>query len=366
MKGYFSESYSEGREKFLNACAKAGLKVRSYVHPERKGHDGGVLATDCAFVGPLDAKRIILASCGTHGLEAAAGAATILQWLEEGGPSALPPGVAILFVHAVNPFGWAHASRGNEDGIDLNRNSIDFAAPPPENAAYSELHDLVVNADVTEAGLEAFTAAFFDFVQRKGLAHAIHGASAGQYVHPDGLSYGGATLSWSCETMQAIARAYLSQAELVLMIDWHTGIGPFGEPFFIIDVPKTEPGYALAASWWPEHAIHSDDILEDATPGYTGLLTVGLRNALARVSKAPFVGVVIEWGTYEVSAMLQALVMDNWLRTHRDLVGEPLFEDVRARLIERFYPSSPAWRESVLEQSRAIYAEAIAGVANWR
>ena len=61
-----------------------------------------------------------------------------------------------------------------------------------------------------------------------------------------------------------------------------------------------------------------------------------------------------------------ALVMDNWLRTHRDLAGEPLFEDVRARLIERFYPSSPAWRESVLEQSRAIYAEAIAGVANWR
>ena len=46
----------------------------------------------------------------------------------------------VLFVHALNPYGFSHGRRVNEDNVDLNRNFRDFATPPPRNAAYAEVH----------------------------------------------------------------------------------------------------------------------------------------------------------------------------------------------------------------------------------
>lgn len=300
-----------------------------------------------------------------HGLEAAAGAATILQWLDEKQQDALPPDVSVLLIHALNPFGWAHSSRCNEDGVDLNRNSIDWTAPPPENQAYDDIHEFVARADIDEKGLQSFTSEIHGLIQRKGLAYALHAAAAGQYVYSSGLSYGGSSLSWSCRIMFEIAETYLKRTENVLFLDWHTGIGPYAEPFFIIDSPKTSRDYILASSWWPTNRIHSEDALDEATPNYTGLLTVGVREVLLKYTKISLVGMVVEWGTYDISTMLQALLMDNWLRKNSHLAGTEKYDHVRSQIIERFCPAAPAWRRAVLEKSRGIYEEALAGIDRW-
>jgi hypothetical protein len=52
--------------------------------------------------------------------------------------------VAVALVHAVNPFGFSHGRRVNEDNVDLNRNFRDFNLPPPANPAYAELHALLI------------------------------------------------------------------------------------------------------------------------------------------------------------------------------------------------------------------------------
>ncbi len=36
-------------------------------------------------------------------------------------------------LHALNPYGFSHLRRANEDNADLNRNFVDFAAPLPVN-----------------------------------------------------------------------------------------------------------------------------------------------------------------------------------------------------------------------------------------
>ncbi len=51
---------------------------------------------------------------------------------------------AVLFVHALNPHGFSYGRRVNEDNADFNRNFRDFATPPPVNAAYAEIHPLLL------------------------------------------------------------------------------------------------------------------------------------------------------------------------------------------------------------------------------
>ncbi len=51
-------------------------------------------------------------------------------------------------LHAVNPYGFSHLRRVNEDNVDLNRNFRDFAQPLPVNAAYAEVHALLAAAHV--------------------------------------------------------------------------------------------------------------------------------------------------------------------------------------------------------------------------
>ena len=54
-----------------------------------------------------------------------------------------------LFVHGLNPYGWAHGSRTNENNVDLNRNYLDHAQGHAENPVYAELHELLTVSDVS-------------------------------------------------------------------------------------------------------------------------------------------------------------------------------------------------------------------------
>lgn len=372
LSRYFSASYQEGREKFLAACARAGLGVDTCTHPSLKGPQGEDLCMDTAWIGPPDAARVLMMSCGTHGLEAAAGAACMLQWLDSDSPRQLPGGMAVLLVHAVNPWGWAWNQRCNEDGIDLNRNFMDLGAALPANPAYEDVHALLMAADVSPEGLDEFVAGFRALAARKGMNHALTGITSGQYAHPDGLSYGGATASWSRETLTAIALKYLATAAHVFHIDWHTGIGAYGQPHFILDQARGSPTHTLLSGWWPEHDIHCDDVVDGVSVAYNGLLVVGFRDLVVRfrdsvVDYRPvqLMNLTIEWGTYEVEAMLQALVMDNWLYHRSKGASTAQLAAVRAELIDRFYPTDPAWRQRVLSAAGPLYAQAIRNLDGW-
>lgn len=215
-----------------------------------------------------------------------------------------------------------------------------------------------------EPGLAAFAQAFQDFSRRHGLAETINGVTAGQYNHPDGMSFGGHALSWSWQTLFAIANQHLRTARKIVHIDWHTGIGDFGEPFFITDAPKGSPNYERAAQWWAPNPIHADDILEGSAPNYTGMLVSGMRDHLARINKAETLSVVIEWGTHDLFTMLQALLLDDWLKQH-GAQDTRFVKNTRQRLIDLFYPQNLRWRESVLAKAPALYVQTLEGLDSW-
>ena len=139
---YFSSSYQAARRKFLGAAHGAAAGIESIPHPH-VGPDGEPLFVDVGFIGSREAARILVVISGTHGVEGFAGSGIQTGLLLEGIASRLPPGVSLLMLHSLNPFGMSHLRRVTEDNIDLNRNFRNHAAPYPRNLAYERLADVI-------------------------------------------------------------------------------------------------------------------------------------------------------------------------------------------------------------------------------
>ena len=147
----FSATYPEARTKFIAAALRAGGTLETISHPER-GPDGGSLSTDVAWFGPRDAECVLVTVSATHGVEGFAGSGAQVDWLERGEAGRLPPGVAALVIHAINPYGFAWLRRVTHENVDLNRNWVDFGQPLPENRGYDELVEAICPEEWSEEG----------------------------------------------------------------------------------------------------------------------------------------------------------------------------------------------------------------------
>jgi len=244
----FSATYAEARAKFLDAATGAGARLSAYVHPER-GPDGGELTTDVAWIGPADAAAVLMLVSGTHGVEGHCGSGAQVDWLQRGEAARLAPGVAVLAIHAINPYGFAWSRRVTHENVDLNRNFIDFDRPLPANPEYDRLADAVTPADWSAQTQAASRTTLLAYARENGFPALAQALSGGQYAHPTGIFYGGARETWSRRTLMAIFREYLSAASDVGVIDYHTGLGPVGYGEQIVSAMRDADEYRRAAEW---------------------------------------------------------------------------------------------------------------------
>ena len=117
---YFSPDYQTARKRFSEAVVAGGGALDSLTLPAT-GPAHEELAIDIGWFGASNPRRVLVHSCGVHGVEGFAGAAIQLQWLDQG-VAALPADAAVALVHLLNPFGAAWLRRVNENNVDLNRN----------------------------------------------------------------------------------------------------------------------------------------------------------------------------------------------------------------------------------------------------
>src|SRR6267154_2941761 len=104
MDGCFSQDYVEAREKFAAAARAAGAEVTGFAL-DKRGPDGGKLSTDVAWLGPPDARRVLVTISGTHGVEGFFGSATQIEWLRRAKTAPPPAGIAALHIRAILPYG---------------------------------------------------------------------------------------------------------------------------------------------------------------------------------------------------------------------------------------------------------------------
>jgi hypothetical protein len=354
----FSPDYQTARARFREAAKAAGGALDSHTHPER-GPDGGDLTTDVAWFGPADAEKVFVTLSGTHGVEGFCGSGAQVDFLRRGEVARLPPGVAMMMVHAVNPYGFAWLRRVTEDNVDLNRNWVDHAGPLPSNPGYSQLHDAFCPSDWSTESQTAANRRIVAFAVEHGELALRDALSGGQYEHPTGLFYGGRAPTWSRRTQTAIYRERLAGAAQVGIIDYHTGLGPwgFGEQI-VIERPGTQ-GHARAARWYGG-AIVCPAAGDSASADITG---DGLSAAPAILPHAEVTGMALEVGTVPMTEVSTALRADAWLHAHGDPTG-PEAAPIKARIRAAFYGDADDWKGMVAGQSLLVCRQALAGLAH--
>jgi hypothetical protein len=355
---HFSASYAEARRKFIAAARARKLDVETHLLPERVGIDGEPLATDIALLGPHEASGILLITSATHGVEGYCGSGVQIALLhdEDFVRAANDARVPIAFIHAVNPFGFSQGRRVNEDNVDLNRNFRDFNVPAPVNAAYAEVHALLLPPTwPPTAEHEAKNAAYI-------VAHGVRAyqtaVTGGQYAFPDGLFYGGAKPTWSNRTIRAALRRHAAGRKRLGWIDVHTGLGPRGHGEKIFAGRNNPAELARARAWWGEEVTSIYDE-SSSSAELTGLMFNACYDECPDVE---CVGIGLEFGTLPLPAMLQALRADHWLHAHPDAAPE-LRSAINRQMRDAFYVDADDWKEQVYAQTRDAALAALAQLA---
>ena len=352
----FSADFQQARAKFREAAASAGGAPESIAHPER-GPDGADLSTDVAWFGPRQAEAVLVMISATHGVEGFCGSGAQVDWLRRGEAAHLPAGVAVLMIHAVNPYGFAWLRRVTHENVDLNRNWIDFTAPLPANPGYDELSDAIAPAEWTEAVQRQSAHVLGAYMAAHGPAALQQALSGGQYNHPKGVFFGGAGPTWSRRTQTAIFEAYLADATRIGVIDYHTGLGPWGYGEPIITDRVGSPGFQRARSWYGA-AITSPS---GGSSTSTDIMGDGLGAAPALLGHAEVTGMALEVGTQSLTEVMNAVRADAWLHAY----GDPLSEQgrgIKAKIREAFYGDADDWKGMVAGQSLLACKQAIAGL----
>lgn len=354
----FSESYAEARAKFCAAVATAGGSIRSWLNPNALGPNGEKLYLDTARFGAADADKMLVMISSTHGVEGHCGSGAQIAWLRTGGPSKLPKNTGALLVHAINPYGFAWTRRVNEDNVDLNRNFGDHDKGYPRNDGYLAIAGAILPRDWSAESRAESQRTLEAYAQKHG-AFALQGAiSGGQHTHPDGVFYGGVKPTWSNRTIRAIAREELGHARRVGVIDYHTGLGPFGHGELICTVPPGAKSYARAKAWYGDE-MTSPEGGTSTSAIVTGVMTDAFPQELP---DAEVTSIAIEYGTYAVPEVLNAVRADNWLHQRGDLAS-PLGREIKADVKERFFPAGDKWREMVWTRADQTIGWALKGLA---
>ncbi len=223
MKNLFSDTYFEARKRFVHAT-----KVQSY-RSSHSGPEGQPLSTDVAYLGDPDADHLLVSIAGTHGVEGYCGSAAQLSLLQSQLGNSLGGSVGILLIQALNAYGFAWDRRVTAEGCDLNRNFVDFSKPLPENPGYDELADHLVPSDLSVESLAVAEHAIAEFRSTHGEAAFQTARKKGQYSRPEGMFFGGKHPSEPREILESICRDYrVAERQNVIIVDYHTGLGPYG------------------------------------------------------------------------------------------------------------------------------------------
>jgi hypothetical protein len=338
----FATTYAEARSAWLRAVAGRGGRVGGMRHPGA-GPGGEALWLDLACFGNEDAENVFVIACGTHGIEGYAGSAVQTAWLHANGPGQLPAGTAIVLLHAINPWGFAHGQRVTENNVDLNRNFIGFESPPARNRGYAELHPHLMIDAWSEAELARAFDAMDTYRARYGEQAFSDAFNGGQYDQSNGLFYGGRQPEWSNLALRQLLPSALRKARRCVLVDLHTGIGPYGLPFFISLDPTGSPARQRACDVWGPKTLNGVGSTHKAMASYRGVL---IDAVAAMLPDCEVSAVVIEFGTHERRRMQRAHLALAWMRRQH---GETAaLQQARAEYREAFIPSDPTWRTSVL------------------
>ncbi len=310
---------------------------------------------DVASLGEGSAPAMLLLISATHGVEGFCGSGCQVALLHDPEflAAAEASGVDVMFLHALNPYGFSHLRRTNEDNVDLNRNFRDFTTPPAANAAYAAVHDFIVPDEWPPTpGNRAAIAAYVAKHGDRALQQAITG---GQCEFPDGLFYGGVRPAWSNRVLRSVMRERGAGRQRMGWIDFHTGLGPRGHGEMIFSGEDVPADLARARAWWGERVTS----FHDGSSTSATLTGVNYNVVYDECPGVAYAGMALEYGTLPLTDMIDALRADQWLSNHPDAAGD-LRMSIKKQIRDAFYCDADDWKVTVYEQARSAALAALA------
>lgn len=349
---FFSDRYDQARTRFRTAARSAGAELVE-IPIAAVGPKDLPLSIDIAVLGPKKPNRAILHLSGTHGLEAFSGSAVQFAALES--RPVLPSDVALVLVHALNPWGAAWLRRVNENNVDLNRNFLLGDPPPPTPALYHELHPLM-NAE-SPPSRDFFLLQLISTLAKHGFGALQQVVAGGQYEYPKGIFYGGADLQEGPTKLLEWLVGRLTGVHRLVALDLHTALGTYGRDFLFVEhgsAPETKR--RLHDSFGKRIHVQESD-------GKVYRCSGTLLSAIERMFPEARVDALCqEFGTFPPPWILKALRQENRLHHYGSPIMDPHTHPLKLSTWRMFHPRSHWWRSRVLSLGDLRLEQAIASL----
>lgn len=354
----FPSDYRTSRSEFRDSAHRLGWSHMSQ-SIDGTGPAGEDLTIDVAASPNTDADCVLIVTSGLHGVEGPFGAAVQLAamrtWMKERRP---PAGVRCVFLHALNPYGYAWGRRFDEQNIDPNRNFLlggeQYTGSP---GGYKDF-DALLNPKQPPSRWDLFPVRAWWLKQLYGLPALKQALVVGQYEYPRGIFFGG---HGPCQTHVALRerlREWIGPATRAIHLDYHSGLGRYGTYKLLLDIPLSPHLTERMDRWFGVGTYEEDN------PNGVAYLPRGSfgRWCVAQQLADEYLYLVAEFGTFGSVPMMAGVRAENqahhWGRP--DGANEMV---AKARLKELFCPSDPAWRQRVLNQGLELVQRAAAGLA---
>jgi len=358
----FKNTYEESRTAFLasiESLKKTDPKLQYHAVPVPTSTNE-TLVMDVAYLPPVSGKkdRLLILTSGMHGMEGSVGSALQNQFIRENFWQLRDENLGILFIHAVNPYGFKFHRRVTENNVDLNRNfDVTPALFEMKNEGYDKIKYLLNPSTPSQSGLWDRLRFYASCVK----AIAIHSMDSlrrailrGQYHDADGIYFGGKNFEPQKNLLEKEILAIAPGYDQTLLIDLHTGYGRRGHLHLFADqIPEMDSEYLqkIFAGYDLNFGQQKDFyVVSGGFVVFGGRLLSG---------KTRYAGMVFEFGTLDSQTTLGSL--DSLYRMVRENQGvhhgtkNKADQDENTRLFqEMFYPKDPQWRETVSQQFQDV------------
>ena len=366
---YYSENWNQATEKFVKS-------VPSFAHLKWCVADGTTFDIPYITIGRGPQKYVV--NSGVHGLEGYFGSAAQIWFLRNMASQITESAanrISLVLIHVINGWGMQNRMREvlDEHGglVDLNRNfGVNFSAAEklPSNPLYEMSHDLLLSRPDAVAKKNA--------IQKFYLKHRRDGAwdaiSRGQYLHPDGLFYGGSAPTVENKMTLKIYDEIASNADSLTSIGLHTGLGRFNarRKYVTANLMVSHP----ANDWRSEHfrKIFGTGPIKIQTDPHTATSPVLLGDLVdcldARYGRDMRVATAdLEIGTGQFPVMSPIYKRMDMGDARYDLKhGGQINPQTKRNLTESWYPSSPVWRGCALDRAADFWRALVSHINRTR
>lgn len=358
---YFKASYEVSRDRFRSLSSEIKQKIsRTQISrlPVPSRIDGD-LTIDLCYIPALKKSRLIIISCGVHGVEGFAGSAVQRMFMREILPKVDLENTGIFLIHGMNPFGFKYVRRVTENNVDLNRNcDVDRALFTAKNEGYSNLVEFLnpeKPVDMDSMGNQFFFVRAVIKILQKSMKNLRQSVLQGQYEFAKGIFFGGKDFEPQVISIKSALADTISDYDAVLGIDIHTGWGARNKLHLFPNPVENQNVRGAMENIFEGYQIDWGDTKDFYT------VTGDFSDFIGKIIPGKFyLPMTFEYGTMDSHTTmgsvksLHNMIIENQgfhygYKTKDDEI------EVKKRFREMYFPSSGEWRSEVIRQAREIF-----------